>query len=61
MTRPDQKDPPKSRESRLDERKGEILSEDSTIVPKDLSESTRIRLEERKAEASSSLSMVGVI
>ena len=58
-TRP--KDLPESRESWPDERKGEVLSENSTDALKYLSESSEIQIEERKDEASSSLSMAGVI
>ena len=58
-TRP--KDLPKSRESWLVESKGEVLSESWTEAPKDLSESRGSRPEERKDEASSSSSVVGVV
>ena len=50
-----------SMESQPVERKGEVLSENSTNMPKDLSESRESRPEERKYEASSSLSVVRVV
>ena len=43
------------------ERKGEVLSGNSTDAPKDLYESRESRPKERKDEASSSSSMVGVV
>ena len=55
------KDLPKSRKSRRVERKGEVLSDNSTKAPKDLSESRESRPEERKDEALSSSSTVGVV
>ena len=58
-TRP--KDLPEWRESQPVERKGEVMSKNSTDVPKDLFESRESRLEERKDEASSSSSTVGVV
>ena len=59
LTRP--KDLLESRESQRVERKGEVLSKNSTEAPKDLSESREIQSEERKDDASSSLSVVVVI
>ena len=59
LTRP--KDLPELRESRPEKRKGEALSEDSTIVPKDLSESRESRPKEREDESLLSSSVVGVI
>ena len=59
LTRP--KDLPKSRESQLDERKGEVLSKNSIDAPKDISKLRESRPEERKDEASLSSSVVGVI
>ena len=58
-TRP--KDQPESRKSRPVERKGEVMSENSTNAPKCLSKSRESRPEERKDEASSSLPTIGVI
>ena len=55
------KDLPKSRESWLVERKGEVLFLNSTEAPKDLSKSRESQPEERKEEASSSSSIVGVV
>jgi hypothetical protein len=52
---------PESRESQPVERKGEVLSKNSTDTPKDLSKSRESWPEERKDEASSSSSMVGVV
>ena len=49
------------RESRPDERKGEVLSENSTKAPTGLSKSRESQPEERKDEASSSSSTVGVV
>ena len=58
-TRP--KDIHELRESRLVERKGEVLLENSIDAPKYLSESRESPLEEIKDEASSSSSMVRVV
>ena len=52
---------PQSRESRLDEKKDEVLSENLTDAPKDISELRECRPEERKDEASSSFLVVGVV
>ena len=54
------KDLLESRENRPIERKGEVLSKNSTNTPKYLSKLRENRSEERKDEASSGLSMVGV-
>lgn len=53
-----QKNLPELRESRLVERKGEVMSENMTEAPKYLSESREIQPKERKDEASLSSSMV---
>lgn len=58
-TRP--KELPESRESWPVERKGEVMSENSTEAPWDPSESRESQLEERKDEASSSSSAVRVV
>ena len=58
-TRP--KDLLESRESQPVERKGEVLSKNSTEAPKDLYESRESRTEERKDEASSSSSMIRMV
>ena len=58
-TRP--KDLLESRESQLVERKGEVMSKNSTEAPKDLSKLRESRPKERKDEALSSSSLVGVV
>ena len=59
LTRP--KDLLESRKSQPVERKGEVLSENSTEAPKDLSKLRESPPKERKDEASLSSSAVGVV